>query len=166
MKTCEICKKEFLPKNKHNKNRVCSRSCRGILARSYYKGSPNWKGDKAGYSAIHKWLAANFEKTGTCEECGKSGLKGRKVQWANISGEYKRDREDYKLLCNRCHYHLDKKLRKEDVAFIRKQYIRNGYKGNGGGITQQKLADMFGISRSNISSIINNRYWNKEGYVI
>lgn len=61
----------------------------------------NWKGDSIGYSALHEWLARNFAKTGTCEECRFSDVS--RTEWANISGEYRRDRADFRELCPRCH---------------------------------------------------------------
>ena len=42
-----------------------------------------------------------------CEKCGKDGLLGKKIHWANISGEYKRDLFDYMRLCVPCHKRYD-----------------------------------------------------------
>lgn len=72
----------------------------------------SWKGDNCGYVAKHlsiKTYRGNPEK---CEHCGKVGEKmnGRwNIHWANVSGEYKRDFEDYIGLCRKCHYAYDKK---------------------------------------------------------
>jgi hypothetical protein len=52
-----------------------------------------------GYSAIHVWMLTHYEKAGECVECGKRG----KTDWANISGEYHRDRADFRELCRSCH---------------------------------------------------------------
>lgn len=55
--------------------------------------------DNPGYSAIHVWLLTNYEKSGICSECGEH----RKTDWANISGEYHRERSDFRELCRSCH---------------------------------------------------------------
>lgn len=56
-----------------------------------------WKDSKAGYTAIHMWLTKHYKKT-SCEHCGKQKNKVSRLEWANISGEYKREREDYMVL--------------------------------------------------------------------
>lgn len=62
-----------------------------------------WKGDTASYSAIHKWLYAHYEKPTKCQDCGSTNS----IEWANISGEYRRERGDWKHLCKRCHMIFD-----------------------------------------------------------
>ncbi len=47
-----------------------------------------WKGDKVGYFALHNWIQRKFE-------------------WANKSGEYKRDLTDWIRLCTPCHAKYD-----------------------------------------------------------
>ena len=65
----------------------------------------NWKGDGLGYQSLHSWLIRHFPKTGVCEWCsrvvGGSGTAG--THFANISGEYRRDRSDFMELCSSCH---------------------------------------------------------------
>lgn len=65
---------------------------------------PQWKGEGAGYMALHNWLRRTAEKSGACAECGKEG----KTDWANISGEYRRDLDDYLELCRSCHMRCDR----------------------------------------------------------
>jgi hypothetical protein len=65
----------------------------------------DWKGDSVGYSALHCWLDNNFEKSKSCERCGKTGCR---LEWANISGKYLRDRDDFIVLCNKCHSSFDR----------------------------------------------------------
>ena len=64
---------------------------------------PQWKGEDAGYMAVHNWLRRNREKTGICDECGEV----RRTDWANISGRYLRDAGDYRELCRGCHVVFD-----------------------------------------------------------
>lgn len=64
----------------------------------------NWKGDEVGYVALHQWLYTHKERTGVCEECGKTC----KTDFANISGEYHRSIDDYVELCRSCHLKFDR----------------------------------------------------------
>jgi hypothetical protein len=64
-----------------------------------------YMGDPARYRALHNWLRYAKKKSGRCAECGSGG----KTEWANISGRYERDPEDYRELCVACH-------RTEDAA--------------------------------------------------
>ncbi|MEK9208255.1 MAG: hypothetical protein AAB922_07235 [Patescibacteria group bacterium] len=68
---------------------------------------PLWKGDNVGYRGLHYWVQRNLGKPDTCEDCGKNGLSGRKIHWANISKKYKRDKKDWKRLCVKCHKNFD-----------------------------------------------------------
>lgn len=61
-----------------------------------------WKGDDVSYSGIHKWVYDKFGTPTKCEKCGIEG-GGKNMNWANVSGEYKRDRSDWVRLCPRCH---------------------------------------------------------------
>lgn len=62
-----------------------------------------------GYQAIHIWMRRGFSKIGTCEACGLS----RETYWSNISGDYRRDRNDFWELCVPCHKLFDYILRIE-----------------------------------------------------
>lgn len=75
------------------------------------KCSPHWKGDEASYSAKHMYIRKFFGSADLCEKCGtKEAPKGKKqwFEWSNISGEYRRIREDWRKLCVPCHRVLDK----------------------------------------------------------
>ena len=67
----------------------------------------NWKGDKVSYSGAHHWIALHRGSPHYCEHCKKSNLRHRQYNWANISGEYKRDLNDYIRLCVECHRKYD-----------------------------------------------------------
>lgn len=64
-----------------------------------------WKGDDASYYAKHIWVGNNFGRPNFCEHCKSKDEK--MYHWANISGEYKRIREDWKRLCVSCHKKYD-----------------------------------------------------------
>jgi hypothetical protein len=67
----------------------------------FFEGEKNplWKGNKAGYFAIHQWIRSHKPKPKFCERC----YKKEPVDVANISGKYKRDINDYEWLCRSCH---------------------------------------------------------------
>lgn len=69
--------------------------------------SLNWKGDKVGYHGLHYWVRNVLGKPDKCQNCGKGGLTGRKINWANKSGEYKREITDWIRLCISCHRLFD-----------------------------------------------------------
>lgn len=68
----------------------------------------NWKGDDVGYSGIHSWVKKNLGKPTKCEYCGKDGLTGRQIGWANKYHTYKRNLNDWLRLCVKCHCKYDK----------------------------------------------------------
>lgn len=70
---------------------------------------PAWKGDKVGYRALHYWVERMLGKPATCEHCEKTNLSGKFIQWANKSGEYKRETTDWIRLCGKCHSKYDRK---------------------------------------------------------
>jgi len=72
--------------------------------------NPVWKGDKVKYFGLHSWLKRNKIKSKKCEKCG---LETNKLDCSNISGEYKRDINDYEWLCRKCH--MQKDWRKKNV---------------------------------------------------
>lgn len=90
----------------HNwKGKKRSESERQALSRN--KTGPknhNWK-ERPGYQSIHIWLRKHHPKTGICERCKRAvGTKGPGgTHYANISGDYRRDRSDYRELCSSCH---------------------------------------------------------------
>jgi hypothetical protein len=75
--------------------------------------NPSWKGDEASYAAIHLWLRYHYDIGTVREDCERP-----KVQWANISGRYRRDVSDYRRLCVSCHHIFDQ----------RKPFCKNGHR--------------------------------------
>lgn len=70
------------------------------------KDSPKWLGDNDCYQAIHTWIHTWWEKANKCEN-EKCNNKCNHYEWSNISGEYKRDRSDWRQLCTSCHRRMD-----------------------------------------------------------
>lgn len=59
-----------------------------------------WSGDKVGYRGIHHWIQRTLGKAMRCSN--NPNHKSTRYHWANISGEYKRDVEDWRELCPKC----------------------------------------------------------------
>jgi len=66
--------------------------------------SPFWKGNNVGYDGLHTWVRKTLGKPIKCSLCG---VENKRIEWANISGEYKRDINDWKQLCCKCHSKID-----------------------------------------------------------
>lgn len=96
-------KKGYTPKN-----------LKWLHAKNIAENHPGWKGDDAGYSALHKWLYKQLSKRGICSECDRSGY----TEWANKSHHYKRDISDWLELCKSCHNNYDGKKRNEKRQFV------------------------------------------------
>lgn len=69
---------------------------------------PSWKGKRVGYHGLHKWIASIMGKPERCSMCGTTDPK-KKYQWANISGRYLRDVNDFMRVCRSCHAKYDYK---------------------------------------------------------
>jgi len=65
-----------------------------------------WKGDNVGYISLHEWIRNRKPKPDLCEECKSKPPH----DVANISGEYKRDVNDYEWLCRSCHMKKDGRM--------------------------------------------------------
>lgn len=61
-----------------------------------------------GYRCLHKWVVRLLGQPTKCSKCGKDNLIGRQIHWANISGEYKKDINDWERLCVKCHFKKDR----------------------------------------------------------
>lgn len=88
-------------KNKISKNRKM---------KNINESHPDWKGDKAGYRALHIWIVRRLGKAKKCEKCGKEITSPKSIQWANKDHKYRRNLTDWISLCVKCHKKFDKKL--------------------------------------------------------
>ncbi len=77
-----------------------------------------WKGERVGYSALHKWVKKMLGQPNRCEQCGKEGLFGKRIGWANVSGLYKRELTDWIRLCKSCHHYYDRREREYNANDI------------------------------------------------
>jgi len=69
-----------------------------------------WKGDNVGYETLHKWVRKQLGKPTKCVKCKTKTAK--RYVWANKSGEYKRDINDYEWTCRKCHMKEDGRVNK------------------------------------------------------
>lgn len=78
-----------------------STEARARMSDAKKKQLPNHYSSIPGYAAVHAWMYRTFGKPRLCEHCGKTDA--RKFEWANVSGQYVRDRSDWLRLCCSCH---------------------------------------------------------------
>lgn len=130
-KKCCICDNFFNVNNRFQlaRNKTCSKECLAkIIAESNKKrtgwnhslevkkklslmrtgsNNPNWKGNSVSYSAIHDYIKRHLPKTKKCQNCNYN----KPYDLANISQEYKRDLDDWKWLCRKCHMVEDGRIK-------------------------------------------------------
>lgn len=73
-----------------------------------------WRGDTAGYQALHLRVQNERGKPSRCEQCGTTDPTVR-YEWANLTGHYE-DTSDYARLCVPCHRAFDAQRRREEVV--------------------------------------------------
>lgn len=95
------------------KRRSASQTITKYNSSTPYYRKPNWKGMNAGYVAKHAWITRRNGKPKQCLRCGVrcDPNHPKKIQWANISGNYLRRSSDYMALCASCHKKLDYRRR-------------------------------------------------------
>lgn len=68
----------------------------------------SWRGDKVSYAGLHMWIKKVLGSPPACVYCNFSSTNNRKIHWANKSGDYKRQVDDWIRLCVPCHSAYDK----------------------------------------------------------
>ena len=80
-------------------------ACRVAKKRDQFgKNNDSWKGNDAGYKALHYRVITKRGQPQLCEDCGTT--KAKRYEWANLTGRFE-DVNDYKRLCKSCHAKLD-----------------------------------------------------------
>lgn len=89
--------------------KAITKSVKSRLERGSNRGKKhyNWKGEDVGYKRLHIWVNKWKGKAIVCIKCGAT----KSVEWANISGKYKRELSDFMSLCKPCHMEYDKERR-------------------------------------------------------
>ena len=80
----------------------CSHKCSMTARTSKGIDHPNWKGDNASYRSVHIGIQSKLGKASHCSI--NSNHVSTVYHWANISGEYKRDCNDWRSLCPKCNH--------------------------------------------------------------
>ena len=107
---CRKCGKAITDRNKsgfcrsHRKfpKSVCKKISISLMAEK----NPMWKGDKAKYHALHRWIEIRLKKPRTCEICKKA----KPHDLAN-KGVYDRILTNWNWLCRRCHMLSDGRMK-------------------------------------------------------
>jgi hypothetical protein len=120
---CSICNREFrtFPSDiQRGGGKFCSKSCAGKIRIG--EKNPLWKGNKVGLTALHIWKIRREGNPLYCEHCGEKGnyifyyYKGElrkkwSIHWANKSGRYLRDSDDWLGFCYPCHKKYDNNVK-------------------------------------------------------
>ena len=119
IRICQYCSKEFKINTWRLKDQKRGKYCSVPCQRKFHSGdksiywcrrlkgedNPNWKGDKVGYIGLHTWVKNQLGKPNVCTHC-HSTIKKR-YEWANKSGKYERNIDDWLRLCTSCHRKYD-----------------------------------------------------------
>lgn len=81
------------------------------------KNSGSWKGNNIKYMPMHNWVRKEFGDPKKCEHCGLDDVS-KKYDWANKSGNYLRDRDDWIRLCRKCHVKYDNIGERSSKTFL------------------------------------------------
>ena len=84
----------------------------------------NYKGDSAGYDAIHRWVRTRRPNEGICEICGTSD----KTLILACVGEYTRDITQFKWVCWGCHNKHDHENPRHPQKYFPNTFTENGQK--------------------------------------
>jgi len=58
------------------------------------------------YRSVHRWANRDLGEPSKCEDCGT--VDAPRYHWANVSGTYREDPDDWRRLCVPCHMSLDR----------------------------------------------------------
>lgn len=67
------------------------------------EGSPTWKGDKVGKSAVHRWVKSRKTKPEVCEHCKIKEA----TDLSSTNHTYTRNLNEWEWLCRKCHVKKD-----------------------------------------------------------
>jgi len=108
--------------------------CKKCLGKSIFGDkNPNWKESGLTYEAIHRWVWKYYGKAHKCEGIECTNKNPAHYEWANISGEYKKDIKDWKQLCPSCHKKFDYRRKHNNCCKYGHKYTsENTYIRNNG----------------------------------
>ena len=130
LSSCDLCGNQFLKLGPAH--RFCSLNCgkqywenkkrtarAGGPGKGWAKGkqigpsNPTWRGDGAGYQALHIRVYVARGRPFPCSSCG-SADESRTFDWANLSGRFA-DPSDYAPMCRSCHRKYDNRRKREST---------------------------------------------------
>jgi len=82
------------------------------------------------YNDLHRWIYLRKRKISYCSYCKN---ENKRIELANISGNYLKDINDYEWLCSRCHKLFD--------SYNNKEHTRNACKKRKENILLHRLKD-------------------------
>lgn len=95
---------------------------KGLVGVQANEKHPYWKGENVTYRPLHRWVENHYGKSNKCENCGVVKF-GRKIQWANKSGLYKRERSDWIRVCIKCHWKFFR-VKNKICQYLRRKWRR------------------------------------------
>lgn len=101
----------------HKHDEPWNKGTKGLVKKnsgSFGHVGSKWNGTLSEYKYLHYWISKYLGKSNICTQC-KNEYIGNKMHWANISGEYKKDPNDWIRLCARCHYNFDNTERRRGI---------------------------------------------------
>ncbi len=113
-----------------------------------------WKGDNVSNSSLHEWLRKRKPKPTVCQNCQER----KPYDLANISGEYRRNVDDYEWLCRKCH--MLKDGRASRLRFHGKHSEKSKGKMSNG--VRKAFANMTEIERKRLTESFKGRRHTKE----
>lgn len=138
--------------------------------------SSKWLSNKPGYQYPHHWMYRNYGKANRCELADKTcSGKSKRYHWSNITGEYKKERSDWRQLCASCHMKVDytehqrivNRILKTGNKYARRQPVTAFTKTGERVASFESIADAsreFGILITSISNCINGYSKSAGGY--
>lgn len=113
--SCQDCSLKFFvypSRISQGRGKFCSKTCRSRFSMGKRVGdkAAAWKGDGITYGSMHNWISHVLGRPSLCENCETTTAV--RFEWANLSGEYKRDISDWARLCKSCHMLIDDVHRK------------------------------------------------------
>ena len=120
-----------------------------------------------GYRALHYWVQRNKGSAATCQICGKIKTTPKSIQWANKSGTYLRELDDWVSLCVPCHRQLDMTFNRKrqlianlGLSFkLEESDIISIYQEAKTGKNYKDIARTYHVDESNIRLILNRKTW-------